>query len=383
MSGQCQSEINFINRNMQKTYFETNHAGYPGYYQNTNGYSYDSNFDQVSDGGYYRERAGRGQCYMQTPISPVAPCAENGTYLQNYSNQCMQDSDTNGSIHPGQVTPNHGPPKQEIYPWMRESRQNSKAKQLAEIGGADSDDPNYNGKELTGPPKRSRTAYTSAQLVELEKEFHFNRYLCRPRRIEMAALLNLSERQIKIWFQNRRMKYKKDQKQKNLMEKIHLESKGGKLDPDDCSLLSPTSGNESETDSSHTPGSQDPGDKSLNKSPINCHSQPLTPPPGQFQQMLNDERHNISPMDGSHHGVTSGYGLSPFTPPMQSAAPPSDLSHVPCSSNGMSMQNVHGYMQQSMHIPLQHPQENNYYMNNSVSYSQGSYGVSPPKLTHI
>lgn len=48
-------------------------------------------------------------------------------------------------------------------------------------------------------PKRSRTAYTSVQLMELEKEFNVNKYLCRPRRIDLANRLQLTERQIKIW----------------------------------------------------------------------------------------------------------------------------------------------------------------------------------------
>ncbi|KAM3859622.1 uncharacterized protein ACN63O_016164 [Diretmus argenteus] len=98
-----------------------------------------------------------------------------------------------------------------IFPWMKESR-HSHQKHGKRIG--DSVDEKFPSSDSPSASKRTRTAYTSAQLVELEKEFHFSRYLCRPRRVEMAALLNLHERQIKIWFQNRRMKQKKDEKVK-------------------------------------------------------------------------------------------------------------------------------------------------------------------------
>nr|XP_061793479.1 homeobox protein CDX-1-like [Nerophis lumbriciformis] len=76
------------------------------------------------------------------------------------------------------------------YQWMNKTAQSSST-----------------GKTRT--KEKYRVVYTDHQRLELEKEFHFNRYITIRRKAELAVHLGLSERQVKIWFQNRRAKERK------------------------------------------------------------------------------------------------------------------------------------------------------------------------------
>lgn len=60
-----------------------------------------------------------------------------------------------------------------------------------------------------GKPRRARTAFTYEQLVALENKFKTTRYLSVCERLNLALSLRLTETQVKIWFQNRRTKWKK------------------------------------------------------------------------------------------------------------------------------------------------------------------------------
>uniref|UniRef100_A0A8D2MIB2 Homeobox domain-containing protein n=1 Tax=Zonotrichia albicollis TaxID=44394 RepID=A0A8D2MIB2_ZONAL len=66
---------------------------------------------------------------------------------------------------------------------------------------------------LHGPfarkPKRIRTAFSPSQLLRLERAFEKNHYVVGAERKQLASSLSLSETQVKVWFQNRRTKYKR------------------------------------------------------------------------------------------------------------------------------------------------------------------------------
>ncbi|XP_070164240.1 homeobox protein Nkx-2.5 [Polyergus mexicanus] len=88
----------------------------------------------------------------------------------------------------------------------------SKNKYLDEVED-DAYETQNSGQSLQNRKKRSRAAFSHAQVYELERRFAAQKYLSGPERADLARGLKLTETQVKIWFQNRRYKTKRRQQQ--------------------------------------------------------------------------------------------------------------------------------------------------------------------------
>ncbi|CAL8085914.1 unnamed protein product [Calicophoron daubneyi] len=116
-------------------------------------------------------------------------------------------------------------------------------------------------------PKRIRTAFSPSQLYQLESTFERNHYVVGQERKDLAVDLGLTETQVKVWFQNRRTKYKR----------MRMEDKSDQLDQYDERAQSPSA-----------PGSVAPSDEGVEMSDDEDVEKPA-------DGVLMNQRHCCSP----------------------------------------------------------------------------------------
>ena len=113
----------------------------------------------------------------------------------------------------GASSPRYGPKAQQRPPAGRGCSPEKEEKEEEEEEEEEGEAPCKKPQRSKAKSRRIRTAFTLEQLQILERSFHRCHYLSVLERHTIASALRLSETQVKIWFQNRRTKWKKERLQ--------------------------------------------------------------------------------------------------------------------------------------------------------------------------